>query len=283
MGKQNKTLLLSMNLPDIMDPQAIFFSLAKGCYYQALLDGKKPIEPVFAIDRQFTGGHTTDISVDYHTFGSVWANPGFKFQDSWDYWVDSRKVVRLNPMNLGWDWSPLRARYPSAVEVYRDWVHKYVDLAEQSVDDVVNLMRFGQRLPERVVARLNLICESDSYIMHTLPEEWGMQEYTGIVTRDKRLCLRVAQVLNHRYPQVNHKVIALDPAIYMVGRVDDAWASLRLTVPGFGQEAPLLEDPGAMLHVDFTEFTDGFPHREDIWDAEIGVSFWHNYVLSVRI
>jgi hypothetical protein len=277
--ENNKYLIQSTKFDDLMDPQAVFFQLAKGCYYAALMAGRTPPEPVFSIDRKFTGGHTTDPQVDAQMFRSIWANPGFKFQDWWGYMVDNTKIPHLNPMNLGWDWTLQRTRYPNASEILRLWVQENLDFAESSFDDVLALLRDGKPLPKRVVDRLNLVIESDSYILATLPKEWEVIEYTGIVTRDQRLCYRVKRHLDVRYPGIDHKVICLDPAIYMIGRTEEATNLFRpLGITEW--DVPLLTDPGAMLHVDYNEFTDGFPHREDIWDVEV-TSFTNRYGIPV--
>nr|WAK75559.1 MAG: hypothetical protein [Narnaviridae sp.] len=257
-----RLMLQSVKYDELADPQSIFFEIAKGLYYKALLEGKDPPEPVFNIDRHYTGGHTNDPQVDFHLFIETWKNPGFKFQDTYGYWILRSEIPRLNPMNLGWEFDKLR--YPSANDILKMWVAENVNFEETSLPDILNMIRNHDPLPKRVVDRLNLFIESDNYIMYTLPEGAHEKLSHVIVTRDQRLCLRLKRHLDGRRPQIDHQVFCLDPAIYMIGRMEE----VEKLFPSMA-DAPVIEDPGAMLHVDYNEFTDGFPEREDIWDAPI--------------
>jgi hypothetical protein len=254
-----KVLLQSVRIDHLADPQTLFFELAKGCYYAALLAGKEPPEPVFSIDREFSGGHTVDPTLDYQMFIDTWKNPGFKFQNSWGYWVDKTKIPKLNPMNLGWDWD--KTKYPSSREILDLWVKENVDFEEQALPDILNTIKDNRPLPKRVVDRLNLFIESDSYIMHTLTREQEKEENLGIVTRDQRLCYRVKRYLDNKEPTIPHTVWCLDPLIYMIGRTFEVTDLV----------ASWIEDPGAMLHVDYNEFADGMHITlgDDIWEAPI--------------
>jgi hypothetical protein len=268
-----KMLLQSVRIDTVSDPQSVFFEIAKGCYYAALMAGKTPPEPVFNIDRSFSAGHTHEPSLDYTLFIETWKNPGFQFQNSWGYWIDKSKMPHLNPMNLGWDWD--KTTYPSAREILDLWIKENVDFEDAALPDIVETIKTSRPLPRRVVDRLNLFIESDSYIMHTLTDEDAEQEVLGIVTRDQRLCNRAQRFLNRRNPLINHLVICLDPAIYMIGRTEE--------IPSIGGRnlpppARWIEDPGAMLHVDYNEFEDGFPLDEEIWDRPIKTFFNRNGV-----
>jgi len=255
---QQKLLMRSLKIQLFSDPQSIFFEIAKGLYYKALLEGKTPPEPVFSIERRFSDGRTEDPTIDYELFMSTWSNPGFKFQDDWGYWVDKTKIPRLNPMNLGFDWSEYVPEKISMKGYFEDWLRDNSDLLTESLPDLIALIREGKPLPLRVVNRLNLFMESDSYILSTLPRDWADKTEVGIVTRDQRLSLQIRNKLDAWNALVPHRVICVDPALYMIGRAFEK----------ISEETPLIEDPGAMLHVDYNEFTDGFPHDEEIWDKE---------------
>jgi hypothetical protein len=266
---ETKLMLQSVRFDELIDPLAYFFQLAKGLYYQALLEGKDPPEPVFNIDREFTSGHTqmAELTVDYHLFRETWLNPGFTFQNSFGYWIKRSEVAKINPMNLGWDWD--KTKYPDAREILDLWIKENVSFEQTTLPDILGMIQEHRPLPKRVVDRLNLYIESDSYIMHTLDEHYA-GEFVTLISRDQRLGNRIKRFYYTRGRQV--EVLVVDPAIYMIGRMEEVEGSLlpdRLVrVPAGG--GMVIEDPGAMLHVDYTEFTDGFPLREDIWDAPIG-------------
>jgi hypothetical protein len=257
-----RLMLQSLRFDEIMTPEQVFFDLAKNCYYAALLAGRTPPEPVFNIDRNYTGGHTQDPHVDYQGLIDTWKSPGFNFQNDYGYYVRRSEIQGINPMYLGWDFD--KTKYPSAREILDLWAKENVSFETQSLPDILEMIQTHKPLPKRVVDRLNLYLESDSYILHTLKVE-DAKEYLGIVTRDIKLCIKVLRHLQNRGRST--KVIACDPLIYLVGRTCD------ITSLGPWQDVPAdttwVEDPGSMLHVDYNEFTDGFPHREDIFDAPV--------------
>jgi len=258
--QNQKVLMNSLKVELFSDPQSVFFEIAKGLYYQSLLQGKKPVEPIFSIDRRFSEGRTTDPTLDYDLFLNTWSNPGFKFQDSWGYFVDKSKIPRLNPMNLGFDWSRYVPEKVALKGYFEDWLRDNSDILTESLPDIVAMIRENKSLPARTVNRLNLFMESDSYLLHTLDRSWADKTDVGIVTRDQRLSLLVKAKLD-AWRNLPHRVICVDPALYMIGRAYEV----------ISEDVPLLEDPGAMLHVDYNEFTDGFPHDEEIWDRPIGL------------
>jgi hypothetical protein len=257
--QNQKVLMGSLKIKLFSDPQAVFFDIAKGLYYKALLEGKTPPEPKFGIERKFSEGRTEDPTLDYKLFLSTWANPGFKFQDDWGYVVDTTKIPRLNPMNLGFDWSKYVPEKVQLKGYFEDWLRDNSDLVTESLPDLMALIRETKPLPARVVSRLNLFMESDSYILYTLKKEWADVPEIALVTRDQRLSLMVRNKLDAWNNKIPHRVICIDPALYMIGRAYEI----------ISEETPTLEDPGAMLHVDYNEFSDGFPHDEEIWDKKV--------------
>jgi hypothetical protein len=269
---ETKTLVQSLRLQTIDDPQTVFFRLARGLYYKALMEGKTPPEPVFSIDRQFTGGHTSDPQVDYELFLSTWKNPGFQFQNNWGYFVDNRKIDKLDPMNLGWDWG-IETKYPSARQTFNDWLNQECDLRTASTEDLFALLKEGKPLPDRIVNRLNLFFESDTYLLHTLDRKLASEKLVGLITRDQRLC-RLIQRKLQSWSEHTPRIVCVDPVIYFTGRLGEVETSLRPLGSDLPSDwtLPIIQDPGAMLHVDYTEFSDGMPHDDGVWDREISYS-----------
>jgi len=260
-------MLRSMRFRDIEKPQNTFLRLCRGLYYQALLQGKDPVVPVFNIDRAYSGGFS-DPEVDFLSFIEKWKNPGFNFQNIDTYFVRKSMVPGMDPMNLGLvDESP--DKYPSSRDLFNDWAERNISFEETSLPAILAMIKDKEPLPPRVVQRLNLFLESDAYILHMLPTK--PKKVIGLVTRDIKLGVKVLYAVNGRDPDNYHYVVCLDPAIYMVGRTEElsgVLLDLRQRIP---EDIEWITDPGSMLHVDYNEFTDGFPHREDIWDANIRI------------
>jgi len=256
-------LLQSMQYEDLESPERTFFRIARGLYYQALLQGRTPVEPKFDLDKSFTLGQTENVSVNLHRFIERWKSPGFKFQDFYGYFVHRSAVSIADPLNLKWEFG--KDLPPKAKELFTLWVQENMSIKDRSLGEILDCIRSKKALPNWVVDRLNLFVESDSYILHMLGEVTN--PYVGIVTRDQKLGAKVRDYyIGHGQEEVI--VYLLDPAAYLTGRTTDFIGKL---VAGYRVEIPDLDwiqDPGAILHVDYNEFEDGFPLDENIWDRE---------------
>jgi len=261
-------LLRSLKVDNICTPERAFFKLAKAAYYRALLAGLDPPEPTFSLERSYSAGHTEDPYVNFPDFLEAWKNPGFVFQDSYDYFVDLEALGLHNPMQLGWRFGPT-AQIRSG-ELFSQWVRDNLTLEDQGLPDVLDSIRNMRPLPDWVMARLNLYIESDNYIMMQLRNRGVYPRFILVVTRDKKLCIRMQRWLTANGHTSN--IILFDPAIYMMGRLTDI-ESVRVFTwyKPFEGDVEFMLDPGAMLHVDYTEFTDGFPNEEDYFDRPIEV------------
>jgi hypothetical protein len=153
-------------------------------------------------------------------------------------------------MNLGWDWTT-RDQYPSAKQQIADWEKENVSLQEQSVPDIFALIKEKRPLPERAVNVLNTMLESDTYIMHVLNPDEIRGSDMGIVTRDIRLCVRVRNFLARKNKHV--VVYAIDPLVYCAARVLEIPTLSGLEKPELNN---IIEDPGSLLFVEFTELGD---------------------------
>jgi hypothetical protein len=265
---ETKLMLRSLRFRDIESPQATFMRLCRGYYYKYLLEGKIPPEPIFAIDREFTGGHTDDPLVDYPQFLEKWKNPGFVFQDWETYFVRKSLVESIDPMSLHWE--PLdRDRYPTSRDLFNDWAEANISFEDTSLPDVIATIRDNKPLPQRVVDRLNLFMESDSYVLHQLHMLQEIPRVLLLITRDFKLCRQVQRSMSRMQLGLDHDVIAVDPTIYMIGMMDQLEGQLVSIGVRIPKDPVVILDPGAMLHVDYTEFTDGFPHDEEIWDKVV--------------
>jgi len=264
--EEAKIMLRSMRFREIEKPQQTFFRLARGLYYKDLLQGRTPAEPVFSIDRKFDGGQS-EPQIEYRHFIEKWRNPGFSFQDIDTYFVYKSKIPGMDPMNLGW--SKAVEPYPSSRDLFNDWAEREISFEEMSFPAVLSMIQEGTALPPRVVQRLNLVLESDSYIIHMIPDE--PKEIIGIVTRDIKLCHKVRYACEGRTLKP-HYVLALDPVIYLTGRVDDTYRLPIDIATAIPVDQEYIPDPGAMLHVDYTEFTDGFPHDLGVFDHKVIVA-----------
>jgi hypothetical protein len=280
-GEPAKVMLRSMRFDDIETPEKTFFRLVRGLYYRELFRGREPPVPEFKIERSYSAGHTDEPCINLHDFIERWRNPGFKFQDMDDYFVDRKKVNIIDPLSLGWKFNKVE-HYPSSRELFNDWARRNISFEETSLPDILEMLKTHKPLPDRVLKRLNLFIESDSYIMHVL--DTRPRRIIGLVTRDLRLCKRVKDTIDAKNDE-RCIVIACDPLVYLVGRWYEVVGQRIIGWREMPEDIDWIEDPGAMLHVDFTEFTDGVPHREDIFDAPvcIGHTRWDGvYTIYLR-
>jgi len=265
-NETQRTLLESVRVRGLESPTQTWVRLSKSLYWNQMFQGRQPALPSFGVSRSFSKGHDSDPKVDLYDFLQHWRNPGFTFKNHSEYFVLRDKVQRIDPLNLGWSWQDLSAlNYPAAFHIYSEWMNSEVDFGVQDFESVIDLIVRGQPLPDRIVRRLNLYMESDNYILNTLPQEFSSWYY-GIVSRDWRLCANIRRVLSHRAGH-NVLVYCFDPAPYLIGRMEDVvdWRH-HPEIP----ERVFREDPGAVLHVDYTEFTDGWPHMgEAIFDTPL--------------
>jgi len=270
-----KTLLRSLKVKGLETPEHTWLRLCRGFHYEQVFKGKLVIlEPKFEKKLDFKLGRTEDPSVGLMPFIRHWANPGFRFVSPSEYWVQKDLVERVDPLNLQWRWESVDfLRYPSAFEIYSNYLRDEVDFTETAFSDVINLLTRNTPLPERVLRRLNLFMESDSYILSTLPP--GPKAVFGLVTRDLRLCAEVRKRL--KGPSSECIVYALDPTIYLAGLmyVGKDIRYIRCNPPP--DDLDWVEDAGALLHADYTEFTDGFAHDRNVTGWEEGSTFHPGY------
>jgi hypothetical protein len=262
----HRVLLESVKVRGLERPEQTWLRLCRGFYYRRIFAGAEPPVPNFQIERKFSGG-SSETYPDYATFVRHWANPGFKFANHEPYFVIRDLADKSDPLHLPWVWSDLDTlRYPSSFSIFSRWMEEDVTLQDRALDDVVQLITRNRPLPDRVVKRLNLFMESDNYILSQLPLSEPPESYF-IVTRDLKLCARIALALTQARG-LDVFVYALDPLIYLTGGLANGclYHSSRIPKADF-DNATWVEDPGAILHVDYTEFTDGFPHDETIYDA----------------
>lgn len=292
--RDDKTRLLldSMRVQGLEFPEQTWLRLCRGFYYGQVFQGKKPVEPSFKLERSYTGGYTSDPVVDFDEFIHRWANPGFRFATPHNYYVWRDKVECIDPLHvdLGLRGDPRDLNYPSAFRQYQSWLDREVDLTTTSLPDIIAFIVRGTTLPDRVVKRLNLFMESDNYVLSVLPRE-NVPSKIAIVTRDYRLCSEVRHVLDGR-GEGSHYVFAVDPALYLIGRMYEVPNMPLETygLPSFPEDITVIEDPGAILHVDYTEFQDGFyakhgiDQTELIFECEIDIRRhnYHPFVVVVR-
>jgi len=266
----HRTLLESVKVRGLERPQQTWLRLCRGFYYRRIFAGAEPPVPSFDIQRSFSAG-SRDVHPDLGMFLTHWRNPGFRFANHDPYFVIRDRADKADPLHLPWVWSDLDTlKYPSSFSIFSQWMEQDVTLQDRALDDVIRLIVHGQPLPDRVVKRLNLFMESDNYILSQLPKS-NVPESYFLVTRDLKLCAQVSRVLTTRRGR-DVFVYALDPAIYLVGGLSNGCMYHSSHIPREDYaEVAWVEDPGAILHVDYTEFTDGFPHYPEILDIQYSV------------
>jgi hypothetical protein len=260
-----RTLLESVRMRGLERPAQTWVRLSKSLYWKSVFQGKVPPLPSFGVDKSHVGGSKEDPILDFEEFLEYWRNPGFTWSNHEKYFVMAHDVP--NPLSCNWVWSDFdQVRYPSAYDIYSRWLRDEVDSGVTDFAAVINMVIRKQPLPDRVVRRLNLYMESDNYVKNTLPNEYNKDSFF-IVTRDYNLGSDIRRILTSRAKK-EVRVFAVDPAAYLIGRAFEVPDFSRVQV-SYIEPGELVEDPGAILHVDYTEFTDGFPHDEEIWDKPL--------------
>jgi len=102
--------------------------------------------------------------------------------------------------------------------------------------------------------------------MSQLPAH-GIKPWVVLITRDRKLCTRVLDTVNHRDQDVHHYVVAVDPDIYLLGRLAEiegrrvrGWLTMPPT-----DDCLVIQDPGAIIHADYTNYEDGGPAEGGRW------------------
>lgn len=254
---QKRVFLSSLRLPFLEPASITMLRLLRDAYYSDLFKGKNPIEPKFDLDRQFVGGRS-EVTVNFTDFFQHWKNPGFKFTNSEPFFVKKEHVVLKDPVHVRL-FERRTSRIPRMrilADIYKDWMSKNLDITDLSLEEIRSFVETNAPLSRRVLDRMNLFGESDSYILLTLQQH----DTYAVITCDVKLCERIAQYARAKWGKTP-KVAAVHPAIYMTGRLCDC--------VGLPDDHLAIEDPGAMMHVDLVEFQDGFPLDELIWDRPV--------------
>jgi len=279
----HRSLLESVRTRGLERPQQTWLRLCRGFYYGRIFEGSDPLEPSFMMDKSFHGGGS-DPDPNLSVFLRHWQNPGFRFANHDPYFVIKDRVEVVDPLHLPWSWKGLDgSRYPSAFQMFSDWYENEVMLEDKSLGDVIALITRNQPLPDRVVKRLNLFMESDNYIISQLPVE-NIQDSYFIVTDDLKLCARAQVILSHRGGK-EVWVYGLAPICYLVGGLSGTLGYHSSLVPRQDySEQVWIEDPGSILHCDYTQFSDGFPHDPEVYDAPYNVyRTTHDCVAALKI
>jgi len=216
---ETRAMLRSFKTREIESPQVTFMRLARSYYYRSILQGKDPVEPIFKVDREWTHGHSTEPYVDWPQFIEQWKSPGFEFQEVDTYFVRRSRIEVADPMNVGMEprWI---SKYPAAVDLFNDWLNTYAALEDTCAEDIISYITNDAPLPKRVVNRLNLFIESDSYILHELRKWKRIPRYIVLVSNDLKLGRRIVVWMDNSDKGVQHTVVCVNPAAYLVGMMD---------------------------------------------------------------
>jgi len=255
-----RTLLNSVVFPSLEKPTQTFMRLCKEVYYKYIFAGRVPPEPTFNLSRSF-GPRNTKVILSFERFWSTWMDPGFIYHDFEPYMVDKDYLVPLLSTGLGWSFR--RIDHIPTEERWEDWVRENVLLRDQNFDDLLRIINTNSNLPPKVADRLSEYFVSDVYVKSRVDVE--SDKSIVIITRDIKLCFEIHNFVNLEGPKTFRRVFALDPMLYLVGRLDEA---LDMTSDMYD----VIEDAGSIIHCDFTEFEAGSPltvSEDDLFIGEI--------------
>jgi len=245
--------LLSCFPRTFQDPMVSFLRMAKSAYYREILHGRMPGELRFDLGRSFHGNRG-----DYHplsleeatTFMEMWQNPGFSFRNLLPYLIDEEKIIPYDYLNLGWHFA---AHAPPDDTL--EYLQSNQSLITRNTDMVLDVLRSGRTdFPEVVLRRLPLFMESDNLVLWQLENTEEKFDRVVLVSKDIRLGKEIS--LRYRCP-----VDVLDPVLWLVGR--------GYEIPTY-ESSHVVEDPGAIMYSDYTEFRDGIHITgRDVYDLEM--------------
>jgi len=258
---ESKALMHSMLRGPYETPGRTLFRLMNAAYWRDILRGKEPVAINFNVERTFdpsTANRRQERmarDLDAQGFLEAWSGPGFKFKDYEPYYVLSDAVKSEDYLSLKWDFVPFDDATRRHLNTeFENWLRDNLSLYDRALPDVLRYIDRQGDMPQIVKARMNLFFESDSYILDSLPSEFPRQ--IGIVTGDVRLAEQVYRIATR--DSNPHEVVCIHPRVYLVGRYFEAVGQS----PGnwshpVRDDMLIIEDQGAMLHVDYTEFKDG--------------------------
>jgi hypothetical protein len=261
---EHRALIGSLRSQEIETPEQSLLRLLKNYFYQAILRGENPKEISLGRDQLYGSGKPPQEWLD-HTqlwvgrFLKYWRNPGFKFRNQFEFFVNSNEVSRIDYLSLGWIFNPTwRSDKETLKELWDSYIRNSMDLIND--DEALRLISQGEHptIPDRIRNRLNLFMESDNLILWEFSQKTQIPDDIILVSTDRKLAGQILRLGRGKNPNVVVWVVL--PIVYLLGRTEEFSGfhgrGVRKRDIDHGT-ALIIEDPGAMMHTDFVYFEEG--------------------------
>lgn len=256
---EHRSLIGSLRSREIETPEQTIIRLLKNAFYKSILRGEEP--PLLSLSRnQIYGSGKPPKDWEQNTqywvkkFLQYWRNPGFRFRNQYEFFVDSNKVDKYDYLTLGWIFNPeWRIEKETLHELWDNYIRNSMDLINDD-EALLSIVRGDHpSVPPRIRNRLNLFMESDNLILWEFSKLPTVPDQIVLVSGDRKLAGHLLRLARRTNPN-SHVWIVL-PIVYLLGRL---YEDIKYPGPELDLEiAHVIEDPGAMMHVDFTYFEDG--------------------------
>jgi hypothetical protein len=260
---EHRALIGSLRTSEIETPEQTLMRLMKNYFYKAILRGEEPKLLSLSRDQIYGSGHppltwVLDPLKWVKYFLRFWRNPGFRFRNQFEFFVNRSQVEEIDYLSLGWVFNPeWRASKLTLHELWNTYIQRSMDLISND-EDLLRLVK-GEHptIPDRIRSRLNLFMESDNLILLEFMQLKEVPDHVILVSADRKLAGHLQRLGVVRNPRL--LVWLVLPIVYLLGRTEECTGSnsRRYKASLDMSSALTIEDPGAMMHADFIYFQDG--------------------------
>jgi hypothetical protein len=235
----------------------------KNYFYRAVLRGENPKEISLGRDQIYGSGKppitwVLDPLTWIKFFLRYWRNPGFKFRNQYEFFVNRSRVEDIDYLSLGWIFNPEWMMDKTTIHDLWDlYIQRSMDLIND--DEALLSVIKGEHssVPEKIRDRLNLFMESDNLILWEFKQLTEIPNDVILVSCDRKLAGHLHRLGSVKNPKLT--VWLVMPIVHLLGRTCECTGSnaRRYQKSLDVDSAHIIVDPGAMMHADFIYFEEG--------------------------
>ena len=257
---EHRALIGSLRSHEIETPEQTLLRLLKNYFYKSVLRGEDPKELTLNRDQIYGQGKppedwVVNTQLWVKRFLKFWRNPGFRFRNQFEFFVNSSQVDDIDYLSLGWKFCPdWRSDKETLREAWDTYVQNSLDLINDD-EALASIVRGDHpSVPDRIRDRLNLFMESDNLILWEFTKLPEVPNDIILVSTDRKLAAHLLRLARQRNSQTCVWLIL--PIVYLLGRIYDDVIGFRGRTLDL-ENAHTIRDPGAEMHTDFVYFEDG--------------------------